>query len=53
MKLKALLERQFELPSIPKVVALLLVELDRPETDLKKINQLIASDPALTTRLLQ
>jgi HD-like signal output (HDOD) protein len=35
------------------VVALLLVELDRPETDLKKINQLIATDPALTTRLLQ
>lgn len=53
MKLNALLERQFELPSIPKVVALLLVELDRPETDLKKINQLIGTDPALTTRLLQ
>ena len=53
MKLSALLEQQFELPSIPKVVALLLVELDRPETDLKKINQLIATDPALTTRLLQ
>jgi len=53
MKLNALLEHQFELPSIPKVVALLLVELDRPETDLKKINQLIATDPALTTRLLQ
>lgn len=53
MKLNALLEQQFELPSIPKVVALLLVELDRPETDLKKINQLIGTDPALTTRLLQ
>jgi HD-like signal output (HDOD) protein len=53
MKLSALLEQQFNLPSIPKVVALLLVELDRPEVDLKKINQLIARDPALTTRLLQ
>lgn len=53
MKLEALLEHQFELPSIPKVVALLLVELDRPEIDLKRINQLIATDPALTTRLLQ
>jgi len=53
MNLNVLLEHQFELPSIPKVVALLLVELDRPETDLKKINQLIATDPALTTRLLQ
>jgi HD-like signal output (HDOD) protein len=53
MKISALLEQQFNLPSIPKVVALLLVELDRPEVDLKKINQLISTDPALTTRLLQ
>lgn len=53
MKLNALLEQEFELPSIPKVVALLLVELDRPEIDLKKINQLISTDPALTTRLLR
>lgn len=53
MKLNTLLEQKFDLPSIPKVVALLLVELDRPETDLKKINQLIGTDPALTTRLLQ
>ena len=53
MKLPVLLETQFELPSIPKVVALLLVELERTEVDLKKINQLIGTDPALTTRLLQ
>ncbi|MES2952283.1 MAG: HDOD domain-containing protein [Pseudomonadota bacterium] len=53
MKLSALLELQFDLPSIPKVVALLLTELDRPEVDLRKITQLISSDPALTTRLLQ
>ena len=53
MKLSALLEEQFNLPSIPKVVALLLVELDRPEIDLRKIPQLISTDPALTTRVLQ
>lgn len=53
MKLSALLEQQFNLPSIPKVVALLLSELERPEIDLKKITQLISTDPALTTRLLQ
>jgi HD-like signal output (HDOD) protein len=53
MKLSELLERQFTLPSIPKVVALLLTELDRPERDLRKITQLISTDPALTTRLLQ
>lgn len=53
MKLSALLEQQFDLPSIPKVVALLLNELERPEIDLKKVTQLISTDPALTTRLLQ
>lgn len=53
MNLSALLERQFVLPSIPKVVALLLTELERPEVDLRKVTQLISKDPALTTRLLQ
>lgn len=53
MKLQDLLDQQFNLPSIPKVVALLLVELDRPEVSLHKVNQLISTDPALTTRLLR
>ncbi len=53
MNLSELLEKQFVLPSIPKVVALLLVELDRPEVNLHKVNQLIGTDPALTIRLLQ
>jgi HD-like signal output (HDOD) protein len=53
MKLGALLDRQFSLPSIPKVVALLLSELERKEVDLRKVTQLISTDPALTTRLLQ
>ena len=53
MELKTLLASQFVLPSIPKVVALLLSELERAEPDLKKITQLISTDPALTTRLLQ
>jgi HD-like signal output (HDOD) protein len=53
MKLNDLLATPFVLPSIPKVVALLLSELGRDEPDLKKINQLISTDPALTTRLLQ
>ena len=53
MKLSALLELQFNLPSIPKVVALLLTELEKTEVDLRKITQLISTDPALTTRLLQ
>ncbi len=53
MKLNDLLATQFVLPSIPKVVALLLSELGRDDPDLKKINQFISTDPALTTRLLQ
>lgn len=53
MELKTLLASQFDLPSIPKVVALLLNELEREEPDLKKVSQLISTDPALTTRLLQ
>ena len=53
MKLSALLERQFNLPSIPKVVALLLTELHRAEVDLSKVTRLINTDPALTTLLLQ
>ncbi|NDP40946.1 MAG: HDOD domain-containing protein [Rhodoferax sp.] len=53
MELNALLALPLALPSIPKVVALLLSELGRAEPDLKTITQLIATDPALTTRLLQ
>jgi HD-like signal output (HDOD) protein len=53
MVLSELLERQFNLPSIPRVVALLLFELERAEPDLQKITQLISTDPALTTRLLE
>jgi HD-like signal output (HDOD) protein len=53
MKLDALLELQFNLPSIPKVVALLLNALEREEADLRQITQLISTDPALTTRILQ
>jgi HD-like signal output (HDOD) protein len=53
MELNALLAMQFALPSIPKVVALLLSELEREEADLRKITQLISTDPALTTRVLE
>ena len=48
-----MLASPFVLPSIPKVVALLLTELECDEPDLKKITQLISTDPSLTTRLLQ
>lgn len=53
MQLSSLIASPFVLPSIPKVVALLLSELEREEPDLKKISLLISTDPALTARLLQ
>nr|WP_315429676.1 HDOD domain-containing protein [uncultured Albidiferax sp.] len=52
MELKELLASEAALPSIPKSVALLLSELARPEPDLRKLGQLIGTDPVLTTRLL-
>lgn len=52
MELNELLASKTALPSIPKAVALLLSELARPEPDLRKLGQLIGTDPALTTRLL-
>lgn len=51
--LKELLASNAALPSIPKVIALLLSELARPEPDLRKITQLINTDPVLTLRLLR
>lgn len=53
MTLSEMLSRQFNLPSIPKVVALLLSELEHNDVDLQKVNQLIGTDPALTARLLR
>ena len=53
MTLKELLASNAALPSIPKIIALLLNELDRTEPDLRRISQLINTDPVLTTRLLQ
>lgn len=53
MKLNALLASKFVLPSIPRALALLLSQLGQPEPDLKTITQVIATDPALTVRLMQ
>lgn len=51
--LEELLDSSGALPSIPKVIALLLNELAQAEPDLKKISQLINTDPILATRLLR
>lgn len=48
-----LLSARFALPSRPKAVAQLLVELARPDVDLQRIDQFVSTDPALTLRLLQ
>lgn len=53
LSLQELLQRPFSVPSIPRVVAVLLTELNSPVPDLRKITQHISTDPALTMRLLQ
>lgn len=53
MRLDALLAQEFSMPSIPKVVALLLHALDQPEVDLQTVNRLISTDPALCVGVLR
>jgi HD-like signal output (HDOD) protein len=53
MELNALLALPLALPSVPRNIALLLAELQRAEPDLRKISQVIRTDPALTARLLR
>lgn len=53
LSLKELLQKPFNVPSIPRVVAVLLTELETPVPDLRRITQQISTDPALTARLLQ
>ncbi len=53
MQPAALLSSHFVMPSVPRVVALLLSELARPVADLRRIDQLVGTDPALTMRVLQ
>ncbi|WP_311221117.1 MULTISPECIES: HDOD domain-containing protein [unclassified Acidovorax] len=53
MELNALLAVPVALPSLPKAVALLMTELASAEPDLRRVNQLFGTDPAMAARLLQ
>ena len=53
MELTTLLSQRFVMPSAPRVVALLLTELGAAQPDLRRIDQLLCTDPALGLRLLQ
>ncbi|MFZ4626220.1 MAG: HDOD domain-containing protein [Rhodoferax sp.] len=53
MELATFLSPRFVIPSAPRLVALLLAELAQQQPDLRRIDQFISTDPALTTRLLQ
>jgi HD-like signal output (HDOD) protein len=53
MELNALLAQPFVLPSLPRAVALLMNELGAAEPNLRRLNQLFGSDPALAARLLE
>ena len=52
MELNALLAAPAVLPSLPRVVALLIAELARDEPNLRCVNQLVGADPALAARVL-
>lgn len=53
MELADLLTQRFVMPSVPRVMALLLTELGAAQPDLRRIDQLVGTDPALSLRLLQ
>jgi HD-like signal output (HDOD) protein len=53
LNLEGLLAQRFVMPSVPRVVALLLTELTASHPDLRRIDQLLAADPALGLRVLQ
>jgi HD-like signal output (HDOD) protein len=53
MELNALVAQNIVLPSMPRAVALLISELNTAEPNLRRLNQLFGSDPALAARLLE
>jgi len=53
MMLLDLLSLPFAMPSIPRAMAMLLTEFGRPQPDLRRIDQIISTDPALAIRVLQ
>jgi len=53
MELTALLDVPMALPSAPRVVALLQTELLASEPDLRKVCQLVSTDPALAADVLR
>lgn len=53
MQLPALMASPIAWPSMPRAVALLQAELARPEPALRRIAQVVRTDPAFTMRLLR
>ncbi len=53
MTLSELLAHPSALPSIPKAVSALLAELDQDEPDLRRLTQILNTDPVLAARMLQ
>lgn len=52
MELQQLVRDPGAFPSIPRVIALVMNELGRPDPDLRKISAHLKEDPVLTARLL-
>jgi HD-like signal output (HDOD) protein len=52
MDLQTLLASPVALPSIPRVIALALTELNAPEPDVRRVSSLLSMEPVMTARLL-
>ena len=53
LKIDPLLQSYGSVPTIPRVMAHLLTELDQPAPDMDRIKRFFAADPGLTCRILQ
>lgn len=53
MQLEELLAKAKALPSIPRVVSEVMMELNKDDPDARKISESVATDPGLTARMLK
>lgn len=53
MQIDSLLQAYGSVPTIPRLMAYLLTELEQPEPDVDRLKRYVAADPGLTCRILQ
>lgn len=50
---QSLLDHVNNLPTVPKAIRDLMVEFDKPETDVDRVSRLVGTDPVLSAKLLR